>query len=1011
MITEKKELLFATYQSFMDQVLGLCEPDTLRDILLVDAMGFGTTTDEKIFGADAFLNLIKIQNKQSEGLGFKWKIDPLSRYVSPAEDSAAFADDIYLNFDVNGEKIEMYLRISVILEYRKDKWLVVHWHGSKPEEVQSEEDTFGIESWKQKVETLEKLVAERTSELVEKNRELEIETALEKVRATALAMKELADMVDVCHVISDQLELLHVKDIRNVQTAIIYETKGVYFNYEYYTKHNKELITEVDYQNHELQTKFAKQMLSGAEELFTVSIKDKELKDWYTYQKTTNQYADAYLENAEILCYYWYSLGPVALGISTYFALTEDEINLFKRFRNVFELAYRRYLDIEQAIAQAKEARLETALERVRAAAMAMRKLDELPGICETLYNELNSLGFNDMRNSMINIYNDEKATFVNYDYSDEIGKSINHLHYNIHPVIEKQIKQLRSANDAFSESVFEGKDLEDMKTFRIKIGEKDDPRINNSAAIYYYFYSIGNGSIGISSFNSLTPEKLEVLKRFRNVFSLAYQRYTDISLAEAQAREAQIEAALERVRSRSMGMQKSEELKDVIQVVYQQFVHLNINTEHTGFVMDYKERDDRLIWVASKYGLPSQFTIPYFDSIYYNRFNEAKAKGWDFFATNLSFEEKNTFYRELFTYFPELPEEDKKFYFSCPGLAISTVLLDNIGLYIENFTGTPYTDEENSILMRFGKVFQQTYTRFLDLLKAEAQVREAQIETALERVRARTMAMQKSIELADASRILFGQMNLLVPNLWSCGFVLCDKNKTVDEWWLSGGNGYMPDLVLPNVGDVTHANIYKAWLQGASYHEEMVEGEALQEHYRWLMTIPVAKAAFDAQAAADIPTPVWQQLSCAYFTQGYLVVITEMPYHEADILKRFAKVFEQTYTRFLDLQKAEAQAREAQIEAALERIRSRSLAMYKTDDLGEVVSVLFQQMQGLNVDMSFASVSIFIFEKDSRNITQWIQLPDGVVSLRIPYFEHPISFDLFNAKASGVDYFSKVYT
>ena len=32
------------------------------------------------------------------------------------------------------------------------------------------------------------------------------------------------------------------------------------------------------------------------------------------------------------------------------------------------------------------------------------------------------------------------------------------------------------------------------------------------------------------------------------------------------------------------------------------------------------------------------------------------------------------------------------------------------------------------------------------------------------------------------------------------------------------------------------------------------------------------------------------------------------------DIFKRFGKVFEQTYTRFLDLQKAEAQAREARL-------------------------------------------------------------------------------------------------
>src|SRR6185436_7082792 len=145
-------------------------------------------------------------------------------------------------------------------------------------------------------------------------------------------------------------------------------------------------------------------------------------------------------------------------------------------------------------------------------------------------------------------------------------------------------------------------------------------------------------------------------------------------------------------------------------------------------------------IWIADPLGVPSQVIVPYFDSVYYNRFNEAKKNGEEFFATNLGFEEKNKFYQKLFEYVPGLPEESKKFYFSCPGLAASTVLLDNVCLYIENFSGTPYTGEENNTLMRFGKVFQQTYTRFLDLQKAEAQVREAKIEAALEKVRSRSM-------------------------------------------------------------------------------------------------------------------------------------------------------------------------------------------------------------------------------------------------------------------------------
>ncbi|NNK10959.1 MAG: SnoaL-like domain-containing protein, partial [Flavobacteriaceae bacterium] len=70
------------------------------------------------------------------------------------------------------------------------------------------------------------------------------------------------------------------------------------------------------------------------------------------------------------------------------------------------------------------------------------------------------------------------------------------------------------------------------------------------------------------------------------------------------RTRDLEIEAALERVRSRSMAMQKSEDLKEVIQVVYEQFVQLDIYIEHTGFIIDYKERDDMHIWLADKQGV-----------------------------------------------------------------------------------------------------------------------------------------------------------------------------------------------------------------------------------------------------------------------------------------------------------------------------------------------------------------------------------------------------------------------
>ena len=89
------------------------------------------------------------------------------------------------------------------------------------------------------------------------------------------------------------------------------------------------------------------------------------------------------------------------------------------------------------------------------------------------------------------------------------------------------------------------------------------------------------------------------------------------------------------------------------------------------------------------------------------------------------------------------------------------------------------------------------------------------------------------------------------------------------------------------------------------------------------------------------------------------------------DIFKRFAKVFEQTYTRFLDLQKAEAQARESQIELALERVRARTMAMQKVMNLREAVLVIYEQLQQLNFESK--ACNIIIIDKESGSAQYWV--------------------------------------
>ena len=403
--------------------------------------------------------------------------------------------------------------------------------------------------------------------------------------------------------------------------------------------------------------------------------------------------------------------------------------DIFKRFGAVFQQTYTRFLDLKKAEDQARESQIQLALERVRARTMAMQKSAELSETVFILFQQFKQLGENPDQATIGIINEDERV--IEY-WVTMYGNQTNRVYK--FPIDEPNVTNriYKAWKEQKKSLVIEltGKELFDFANFRESMGGAAYNPEEKKRVINVAFFS--KGIINVQSNESRSEESIRLLERFAAVFEQTYTRFLDLQKAEAQAREAQIEAALERVRSRSMAMQKSEELKEVIQLVYEQFVHLNINIDHAGFVVDYAPKGDWHYWIADKQEIPSKIIVPYFDSLWSDQFNEAKENGIDFFATYWNYEEKNKFYEKLLNLVPELSEEVKQFYFSVPGLAASTVLMDDVSLYIENFAGIPYSGEENKILMRFGKVFQQTYTRFLDLKKAEAQARESQIEAAL---------------------------------------------------------------------------------------------------------------------------------------------------------------------------------------------------------------------------------------------------------------------------------------
>ena len=1238
-----------------------------------------------------------------------------------------------------------HARITAIIEQKGNAWKCVHQHGSFPDTRTEEGDQIATEKIKKENRQLKDAVKRRTIELEQKNRELETETALEKVRSVAMGMKERADMLKICKTISQQLAQLGVKEIRNVQTAIFNVPAGTYMNYEYYAKHNKTFITETTYTNHKVARAFAAKMLKGKGQVSITYIKGREkVKEWLNYQKGTNVFIDTYLNTATSLTYYWYSLGPVALGISTYTPLTKDEQLLFSRFLKVFELAYRRYLDIEKAEAQARkaqieaalervraaslsmrdssalseiifklygeltkldakldrcfimivnpenkgitwwmagqegllaqngffvqmnqhvshlmyldhckqrkkkwtylfegkekrdwdrfgfsktelarlpepvkafmsaakkvflsgssdqfgslvtgsfeplpeeqqeiisrftivfnqayirfldlqkaeaqtreaeiqlalervrarslamhhtselqevvniaaqqlhgigmdinggvfiainteidkelsiwasggmadyiqkvivpelnkpifttlrdairngnsflietfsdkekrelfthlfkyepwkslpkerkeellsrkggfarsvvisqytsisitnhhgkafneeeneilkrfgkvfeqsyirfldlqkaeaqarEAQIEAALERVRAAAMSMHRSEELLNVCEVLYKEVGALGFNTLRNAMINIHNDEKKSFINYDYSDEIGRSTNHLYYNIHPLVEKQIGTIRSADDAFSETYFTGRDLTTWKNFRKRIGEKNDPRLDRNKGLYYYFYSIGIGSIGISTFGPISEEKKALLKRFRNVFALSYQRYIDIAKAEVQAREAQIELALERVRARTMAMQHSDELSETVTVMFEQFKALGEEPERMAIEIVNEKEQVFDIWATQHGG--SQLNLLVQISLDEPHVMQKMYRAWKAKTRSITIDLQGNELEEYFQFLKkaELPVQRKIF----GKRRVQNVATFSKGI-LTIITPEPRPQETIQLLERFAAVFDHTYTRFLDLQKAEAQAREAQIETALERVRSRSLAMHHSSELSAVVDTLLREFTNLEFTLTFCIINLIDEQDRSNTVWAANPEtGKDPESYYMKFEDYPfHHAMWDAWKEQKKHFIYTIEGEEKKIYDEYLYTRTEFRR-FPKHVQEANKALKRYVAGFTFFKYSGLQTVSEnhISEDELDILERFGRVFEQSYTRFLDLQKAEAQAREAKIEAALERTRTQSMIMQHSKELDDTLRVFHEQVLLLGIKSAFSFLWLPDEDKD----------------------------------------------
>jgi signal transduction histidine kinase len=846
------------------------------------------------------------------------------------------------------------IRISTILHETSSGWKVIQQHGSLPDMRVQDGETLAIDKISRENVELRDAVKRRTAELESKSRELEIEAALERVRASTMAMKASEDLSKVASAMFGQMKQLG-GDLFAFGIVLCEKDKDTVE--QWHNLGNEGMISpfsvpvDLDY----IHSYRYDQWKSG-KKLFSIEIPEDYITEHFKLMfelpsvKAAMDEVAAQGIQVEIPGWeidYGASFKHGYLLVSSLKPFEEDHI--FPRFANVFDQAYTRYLDLQKAEAQARDAQIELSLERIRAQVTAMQESSDLLDIVVTMRSEFVKLGHEAHYFWHMRWLPEKYDKAMTSGDGTKIGMVMTlprHIHGDIEPVAawEKSGEPthiLAMDVDTAVDYVHKMITLGDFEQVDPQAPSLDDVR--HIGGLTFIMARTTHGEIGYS-LPGVVPDPpqnaVDTLVRFAGVFDLAYKRFEDLKSAEHQHREAQIELALERVRARTMAMQHSDELIETSELMFEQIKNLNIELWSCGFSLWY---DDDSYFMGYNTGpdgkMGDPLKIPLTEDVFFTTIRDAKRRGDDF----LVFESEGESLEQTYSYMDTLPVVGEFMRgIVMAGAELPKYQVTHCGFFSQGhlmFIALEHNPEAIDIFKRFTTVFNQTYTRFLDLQKAEAQAREAKIETALEKIRSRTMGMQSSDELPEVANMLFLEVQSLGIPAWSCGYCILEQDRRSSICIMSSEGTLQKPFLLPHNGEASFLEWDDFVHNDQTFFTQELGGEAIDSHYNFMKSLPQLTPIFKDIEEAGLSLPTYQINHLCKFGHGFLLFITyeEVP-GSHDIFKRFTSVFDQTYTRFLDLKKSEQRAREAEVDLSLEKVRSQVTAMQTSSDLFDIV-------------------------------------------------------------------------
>ncbi len=456
---------------------------------------------------------------------------------------------------------------------------------------------------------------------------------------------------------------------------------------------------------------------------------------------------------------------------------------------------------------------------------------------------------------------------------------------------------------------------------------------------------------------NDITPVK-KITKKALSV--MLQKKDEELSRLKMQAKEYEnevvIEAAFQRVRKMSMAMHRSEQLAGTAKILFEQFGLLGKIPDRMSIAIINEERKLMELWLTDQSG--NQLSNEYFFSIdeptsmakIYAAWKQgAPAVVVDLTGQNLH--DWLQFVRDE----AKLPLDESKI----KGRRVQQAAFFSQGFLLLT-THEPVADEILQLLVRFALVFDLAFTRFRDLLKAEAQTREAIKASSLDRVRAEIASMRSIGDLQRITPLIWHELTVLGIPYIRCGLFIIDEAKANVQIYLSTPNGQsLATMNLPyNSNELTDHTV-DHWRKGIVFRKHWNKNEFLN----WMQAMIDQGQIQNKEmylGAANPPESL--DLHFVPFRQGMLYVGNINPYvqNEIDLIKSLAEAFSIAYTRYEDFNKLE-QAKQ-NIESTLTELKATQAQLIQSEkmaSLGELTAGIAHEIQNpLNFVNNFSDIN-----------------------------------------------------